>query len=438
MIGEDLSTIPRLWTAIAQWLACMVYILPLKNRLIGRRFVTLVGGALLALCICQWIAGLLPLWLWVPGMASSVVLMYFFIYLSAVDKMEAGAICAIAFITSELTASFAWQISYFVAGYIVENEDIFSLFFINLIILVTYIILYGICFLIQRRDNTKLRKMRTDAKDLLIIVFIAIFVFFFSNFSFITTATPFSGKTLSEIFFIRTLVDFAGLVIFFAMREHKHWIVEQNEVSAMENVLKKHYEQYMASKERIDAINLKYHDLKHQLAIIRKEENPEKKNKYLDAIEADIKKYEAENKTGNAVLDTVLNTKGMLCLAQNISFTCVCQGQLLEFMDVMDICSLFGNAIDNSIESASSIADKDKRLVKTSLFKQNNFLIIRFENYFENELKYEAESLVSTKSDKLLHGFGIRSIENVAEKYGGSVNISAENNWFTLCVLIPM
>ena len=78
-------------------------------------------------------------------------------------------------------------------------------------------------------------------------------------------------------------------------------------------------------------------------------------------MEADIKKYESQNKTGNKVLDTVLTTKSLYCAKHNITFTCVADGTLLDFMDVMDICSIFGNALDNAIECELKIPDKEKR-----------------------------------------------------------------------------
>jgi sensor histidine kinase regulating citrate/malate metabolism len=277
-----------------------------------------------------------------------------------------------------------------------------------------------------------------DSKDFFVVALIATLVFFVSNISFISIDTPFSGKNLSEIFYIRTLVDFSGLVILFALREQKLWLHAQGEIDAMQSILNKHYEQYMTSREQIEVLNRKYHDIKHMIGIIRAEENSEKKKGYLDEMEAGIKLYEAQNKTGNAVLDTVVNSKSILCAAKGITFTIVADGTLLDFMDVMDICSIFGNALDNAVESVEKVSEKDKRIMKLSVYQQNTFLLIRFENYFENELRYEGENLATTKADKFYHGFGVKSIKSIVEKYEGSVVVSANGNWFTLCALIPI
>ena len=118
---------------------------------------------------------------------------------------------------------------------------------------------------------------------------------------------------------------------------------------SVQNVLQNQYAQYKQSKESIELINYKYHDLKHQIAVLRSEADPGKREAFLDKMEADIKKYESQNKTGNKVLDTVLTTKSLYCAKHNITFTCVADGTLLDFIDVMDICSIFGNADRKSV-----------------------------------------------------------------------------------------
>ena len=125
--------------------------------------------------------------------------------------------------------------------------------------------------------------------------------------------------------------------------------------------MRRQYEQYNLSKENIEIINRKYHDLKHQIAVVRAERNSDKREQYLQEMENDIKMYEAQNKTGNKVLDTILTGKHLYCVQHEINFTCVADGMLLDFMNLMDICTIFGNALDNAIECVEKIGDKSKR-----------------------------------------------------------------------------
>ena len=212
----------------------------------------------------------------------------------------------------------------------------------------------------------------------------------------------------------------------------------RKELEAVQNVLQNQYVQYKQSRESIELINYKYHDLKHQIAVLRSEEDPKKREEFLNRMEDGIRQYEAQNKTGNKVLDTVLTTKSLYCTKHGITFTCVADGTLLDFMDVMDICSIFGNALDNAIECELKIPDKEKRLIHVTVSKQKMFLILRFENYCEETLQYQEGALVTTKKEKEFHGYGLKSIQYTANKYEGAVSMNVEDNWFELKVLIPM
>ncbi len=104
----------------------------------------------------------------------------------------------------------------------------------------------------------------------------------------------------------------------------------------------------------------------------------------------------------------------------------------------MDICTIFGNALDNAIEAVMRIEDPEKRLIHLTVSAQHAFVLIHVENYFEGELKFEGGNLVSTKGDDRFHGYGFKSLRYTAERYGGSVSVEAENNWFDLKLLIPL
>ncbi len=94
--------------------------------------------------------------------------------------------------------------------------------------------------------------------------------------------------------------------------------------------------------------------------------------------------------------------------------------------------------MDNAIESSKKVADPDKRIIKMMLYTQNGLLIIRFENYYESSIKIIDGEFATTKHDKTGHGYGIKNIKRAAAKYNGTVKINTDNNWFSLCVLIPL
>lgn len=203
----------------------------------------------------------------------------------------------------------------------------------------------------------------------------------------------------------------------------------------LQKLLSMQYDNYRIHEESVRLVNQKYHDLKHQIALLRSEITSGEKLQYLDELEKDIRSYEARNKTGNNVLDTILTARSLQCQREGIVLTCTADGSALDFMNAMDISILFGNALDNAIESVSIIPEQEKRLIHLTVSRQKSFVRIHMENCYEGELKMVDGMPVTKKQDTDFHGFGLKSIGTIVDKYGGSMTVRAENGWFELRVL---
>ena len=114
------------------------------------------------------------------------------------------------------------------------------------------------------------------------------------------------------------------------------------------------------------------------------------------------------------------------------------EGQLLNFMEDMDISALFGNMLDNAIESVVKIKEREKRLIALHVIQDKQFIRIRTENYCEENVQFQDGLPITTKKDKRFHGYGMKSMKKIVEKYGGSVVADKKDNWFELKILIPM
>ena len=211
----------------------------------------------------------------------------------------------------------------------------------------------------------------------------------------------------------------------------------RQELEVMNLLLKKEQEQYRLSKENIAIINQKCHDLKHQIRAIRKSKDMDK-GQYLKEVEDSIGIYEAIVQTGNEVLDTILTEKSLYCKERGITVSCVAEGELLSFMQTMDLYSLFGNALDNAIEAVEKLIEEDMRQIDVLIHRQQNFLMINVLNPVGEELKFEEGLPVTTKADKNFHGFGMRSMQYIVKKYDGFLNASLEDGCFSLKILIPL
>lgn len=432
-MNELLPDIPRIYTALAEWLACMVFITVLRRKLFGWKFIAFAGGALVVQSIFLVLTKNLPIAFWIPAMIVAIGMMFLFIYLICdISIVDAGYFTVKAFVAAEFVASLEWQVHFFLF-----NEKSVNVLLAFLLLVVIYGSLFYLLQILEKRHMPTEGNLNIRPRELLSTLLIGVAVFGVSNLSFVSAQTPFSGQYAQEIFNIRTLVDLGGYAILFAYHIQLNDLRIKHELKAMQNIFQNQYAQYQQSKESIDLINYKYHDLKNQIIALRAEQNVDKRNDYLKQMEEDIKFYEAQNKTGNHVLDTLLTSKNMYCIKHDITLTSVADGSLLNDMDVIDITTIFGNALDNAIEYLQKV-DKEKRLIHLSLFKQKGFIMIRFENYFEGKLKLEGDLPTTTKLDTHYHGYGLKSIRYTVRKYNGVMNVNQKDNWFELKILIPI
>ena len=211
----------------------------------------------------------------------------------------------------------------------------------------------------------------------------------------------------------------------------------KDELQTMQQLWNQDREQYAALKENIDLINMKCHDMRHQIREIGK--NKSLNSETIAEIEKLISLYDTMVKTGNDVLDTILTEKSLLCYRKGIVLTCVADGGLLDFMSPPDLYSLFGNALDNAIEAVTKIDDREKRIIGLRIHAVGHLVTINLKNSFYGKIEYDENGFPkTTKEDKNYHGYGIKSIRYMVEKYEGSVAVLVEDGNFNLNILLPI
>ena len=151
-----------------------------------------------------------------------------------------------------------------------------------------------------------------------------------------------------------------------------------------------------------------------------------------------IEDYDSEVRTGNETVDIVVNEKVGTCRAENISLTFLGDGSLLSFVSQYDIYSLFGNILDNAIEAVMKITDRAKRIISVTIESQANCVAISAINYFNGgDIKMSGGLPATTKTaDVGSHGYGMRSVQLIAQKYGGDVSVRVDGDMFDLTVFL--
>ena len=390
-----LPDVPRLYTALAEILAALLYAQARPSRTAKPVYWSITAIWAILLAVFLHLTGHVPLAWWVPCMVTAIAAMY--LYLWATREMnlrEACYSCARAFVLAELAASLEWQLHCWLWPQRGGGE-IPAL----LLLAAVYGALYGGLYLFERRRVTAARLKVTAAATLMAAV-MALTVFAVSNLSFIA-----DEQATMSVYYIRTLVDIAGVLILSVQHEQLRETALHSELSAMDAVLLRQYEQDQA-----------------------------KQNAALAEMESDIRRYEAENKTGNPVLDTLLTAKSMYCQQHGINMTCVADGTLLNFLTTGEICTIVGTALDNATESVLTEQDPEKRLIRTAIYAQNGFVMLRFENYCTQPVELGPDGLPRRSSHG---GYDLKSVRAAAEARGGTLTLHWENEWFTLRVLLP-
>ena len=113
-------------------------------------------------------------------------------------------------------------------------------------------------------------------------------------------------------------------------------------------------------------------------------------------------------------------------------------GSCLDFIDTVDLYTILGNAIDNAIEAAVKLEEREKRQIDLMIYRRKKLLTIQLINPLEAPLVYEEGVPVTTKKDREYHGFGLKSIKHTLKRYDGALNIEEADGCFFVTMLIPI
>lgn len=247
----------------------------------------------------------------------------------------------------------------------------------------------------------------------------------------------YNGATLEAVSFtFHGIMALLYVVIILTLRFILVWAHTTQEKEAEKAFFDSYKEKTEIQEKNMELINIKCHDMKHQLRTLLEGQNLDQE--FIEETQKTISIFDAQVKTGNDTLDTLLTQKSLVCDANKIQLTVMLDGSALSFMSVQDINSFFGNAIDNAVEYLLNV-DEEKRFIRISSAQNGSVFSIRVENYCEKELRFRKNGLPeTTKGDDGYHGFGTKSIRTVAQKYGGDASFAREDDLFIVTAMFML
>ncbi|KUH59263.1 hypothetical protein AUL39_02740 [Tractidigestivibacter scatoligenes] len=212
----------------------------------------------------------------------------------------------------------------------------------------------------------------------------------------------------------------------------------KTEMAESQQLLHDERRQYRLSKETVESINVKCHDIRHQIRHMADGLGAVVVDPLIfDDIAKEVRVYDSTVSTGNDALDVILSEKSLVCERRGIALSCMADGSAISFMQPTEIYSLFGNALENAIEAVGEVPNPEKRRIALVLRSDMGMASLHVENYFVGSLEFVGGLPKSTKGDDANHGFGMRSMERTAQRYGGTLVASTRDDLFLLDVAVP-
>lgn len=438
MIESMAEFFPPEFTAVAQWSICTLHILCNEKRLRGWKLLILVLAAFPALLGMNYAHLNQPPAIWLLMMLGCLLLMMLYLRLG---MREHRSVVVQHWCHALMQAEFVAALAYLVTVYLRSVNVLQSgntLAYLPVMLLVYALVGVPLGFLLHRLGHRKDRPLKYSLGEVVSSIVIALGAFAISNISFWAPGSIFGLEMGGGVLLVRVIADFSGMAALYATSESSYAMQLKMNVGMLQSIVDNQYAQYQQFKVNNDHMKQVYHDIKHLIHYIRSVSSSRKYEKELQNMEDVVSKYEAQYDTGNSVLDVVLCNKKMMCISERITMESYVDAREMGFMDPVHICSIFGNALDNAIEYERGIGEAEKRLMKVSVFSENQFLIIHISNYCEQPVRISLEEPRSTKENPDMHGYGIKGIRLAVDQYSGHMSIKQENNWLVVSILIPI
>ena len=188
----------------------------------------------------------------------------------------------------------------------------------------------------------------------------------------------------------------------------------------------------------------------------------ERLGKYLDRLDQDLTTVDTVVKTGNVMIDAVLNSKLSLAKARNIRVEAKAKVPVNLEISEIDLSLIIGNLMDNAMEACLQIREEEKRFIRIymDVMKGQLYLYVmnavngrpqkrrkesRQDEAFRGGL-YPEENLqeksrpaeyLSTKKGRG-HGFGLMRVDRVVKRHKGYIDRQNEENVFATEILLPL
>lgn len=217
--------------------------------------------------------------------------------------------------------------------------------------------------------------------------------------------------------------------------ERRHYFIEEQQIHALQERMED-VEQFCKGVRQI------HHEMRNHLTNIKglvKNGRYEDVDQYISQIDNSISAYEMTIRTGNSVIDVIVNDKKRMADKLGVKFQSDFSYPLSDKYNAYDIGIILNNLLTNALEACEKINEKEERHMILSGRQKRKFFLIEVKNSFDGGIKFDTDSElpISTKQvDVSLHGMGLSNVKREVEKYMGDLKIKVRKNEFSATVLL--
>lgn len=183
------------------------------------------------------------------------------------------------------------------------------------------------------------------------------------------------------------------------------------------------------------------HDFKNHIAVLESISETGTVEEMRDYMEKLLQSYTAVEeeriKTGNIYIDSIVNYKYAEAKSKKIAMTV--EAFIAEDVTVLptDLSVVLGNILDNAITASANLPEKDRKIA-VSIKTDKSRLVIKIKNAFDGNIKQKDGKFLTTKADSQKHGYGLKIVKTIAEKYGGVLSAENDKSEFEVVVILYM
>lgn len=171
--------------------------------------------------------------------------------------------------------------------------------------------------------------------------------------------------------------------------------------------------------------------MKAQLALGQTEEM----GAYLDQLEQELDRVDTFVRSGNLMVDAILNSKLTLARRQKVAVNCKAKAPKQLSVEDVDLCVILGNLLDNALEACALVAE-ESRFLRIYMAVNKRQLYLSVQNAAQEEPDFEARHYITRKRGN--HGLGMKRVQAAVDKYGGYLRLANESGIFAAEVTMPL